>query len=56
MTEIYIVTGVCSPYRIGVIIRYDVYTREIRLKEFKIQVTLRHILEKDVDEKYYKTL
>ncbi|MBE6528904.1 MAG: DNA (cytosine-5-)-methyltransferase [Thermoplasmata archaeon] len=41
-------------YRAGVMIGYDIYTREVEPDSPKEQVTLRDILEKDVDEKYYK--
>lgn len=33
---------------------YDVYTREVEPKSPDTQITLRDILERDVDEKYYK--
>ena len=41
-------------YRAGVMIDHEVYTREIEPKAPKTQITLRDLLEKDVDESYYK--
>ena len=41
-------------YRAGVMVGYDVYTREVDPKAPKDQKTLRDLLEEDVDEKYYK--
>jgi len=41
-------------YRAGVMVGYDVYTREIEPKKTNQQITLRDILQEDVDEKYYK--
>ena len=41
-------------YRAGVMVGYDVYTREIEPKAPESQVTLRDLLQKDVDDSYYK--
>lgn len=41
-------------YRAGVMVGYDVYTREVEPKAPKDQRTLRDLLEEDVDERYYK--
>jgi len=41
-------------YRAGVMVGYDIYTREVEPVPPKEQITLRDILEQDVDESYYK--
>lgn len=40
-------------YRGGVMTGYDVYTREVEPRNPGTQVTLRDVLQSDVDEKYY---
>ncbi len=41
-------------YRAGVMVGHEVYTREVSPIPPKEQVTLRDLLEKDVDENFYK--
>lgn len=41
-------------YRAGVMVNHEIYTREITPKTPESQVTLRDLLETEVDEKYYK--
>lgn len=41
-------------YRAGVMIGYEIYTREVTPIEPEEQITLRDLLETDVDERYYK--
>ncbi len=41
-------------YRAGVMVGYDVYTREVVPKEPKSQITLRDILQTNVDESFYR--
>ena len=41
-------------YRAGVMVGYDIYTREVEPVPPKEQITLRDVLEEDVDESYYK--
>ena len=40
-------------YRSGVMAGYDVYTRDVESKSPDSQITLREMLQKDVDETYY---
>lgn len=41
-------------YRGGVMTGYDIYTREVEPKPPSTQITLGDLLQKDVDERYYK--
>ena len=42
-------------YRGGVMVGHDVYTREVEPKPPGMQITLRDLLQKDVEERYYRT-
>ena len=41
-------------YRAGVMVDYNIYTREIEPKAPKKQITLRDLLQEDVDDRYYR--